>query len=118
MEIYELMKLEATTLTHEARVLRKWELKAKNKAMKARAKGKNFSRWDETQARCMSERMCLKHDARLLHVARAYLKGHPYKVVEQGVREGNELNIEHLSWELASWGYDRNQEELKEWMEA
>ena len=116
MNIKDMMKLDAASLAHDARLLRKWELKAKNRALKARAKGKNYPHYEEQQSMYQSERMPLKRDARLLHLARAYVKGQDYHVVEQSTKAGNEVDPEFLVWELCSWGYTPDFSEVKEWL--
>lgn len=118
LNIYEEMKLTAIAATEQARLLRRWERKAQAASLKAQESQKKYDKHDSFAARCQSQRAVVRKESRLLHLARAFVKGQPYKEVEASVREGNEMDPISLLMVLKIWGVWGEPEVLQRWLEA
>lgn len=98
------MKMEYQVNAHEATLLRKDEVKLTKRARKCRTLGSNgLFRVEAERIDAYNERMLLRKEQRYLHLARALLKGTPYKVVETTTREGNEPNLNELTDTIEYW---------------
>lgn len=58
-----------------------------------------------------------RRDARHLHLARAFLKGTPYRMVEETTREGNKPDAETIREILADYDMFYYEEYLSFWLE-
>ena len=114
MNDYYNMKLAFMAGSDASRTLRKWERKCVVRARKNTEAGRNYPEWNEKRENFYTGRMKLRQGLRILHLARAYLKGLDYKQVESSVREGNEPDPMWIAREIAEYPY----EEVEAWLNA
>ncbi len=98
------MKIQFLVNSEEQRILRKQEVRSRNKQRKAKARQVNHNFHDINRVNLYAERMLLRREQRYLHLARAFWQGTPYRSVEQTTREGNEPNLDRLVNAIEHWG--------------
>jgi hypothetical protein len=112
------MKLEAVLLAQEARYHRNQERKFARKERRRKANGKNFSFFDMARQEHYAERMVVRKEARYIQLARAWLKGTDYRVVEETTREGNEPDVACLALVLHEYGFNPPATYINQWIEG
>lgn len=116
-DIADAMKHNSKVNAFSARTMRHFEVKMTAKARKFSAKGKNTGGFSVRRELCYAERITLRKEQRMLHLARAMLKGQAYSEVEQATREGNEPKAEYLFHELRMWDVTNlSLAEVREWL--
>lgn len=115
MEPHVLLKLEAAYGASTARILRNYERKASQKAAKTK---QNYPSWAMQAAELSSDRQSQKKHNRAVHLARAFLKGTPYRVVEISTREGNSPKAEDIFDRLYVSGATANLGFVKTWLNS
>lgn len=80
------LKVKEKSLAEEARIIRREELKAKKSARYHREHQdeENAARYEKTRLSLYEHRIdIVRHECRATNLARAYIKGTPYRVVER-----------------------------------
>lgn len=116
----DLMKMQARDYSVMTRHLKADRRKA-GRTLSGTAVGSNYrNRMDMLQDLITLERMVrgMKHNSRHLHLARAFIKGTPYKVVEQDVREGNAPDLRSIISVLDMFDEFFYEEHVREWLYA
>lgn len=115
MEPHVILKLEAVYGEKSARILRNYQRKAAQKAAKTK---QNYPSWAMQAAELASNRAYQKRHNRAVHLARSFLKGTPYKVVEQSVRKGNEPKVDEVFDKLYMSGATATRTFVKSWLNS
>lgn len=115
MDVGQAMKNEYVVGTFESRILRKDEVKFRNKHRARITKG-NYPIWDERRMECYVERKKLSEFLRHLHLARTFMSGRDYLSAENQVREGNKPDITYIRDILRDFGVEVQPQYIKEWV--
>lgn len=115
MEPHVVLKLQAAYGEQASRILRNYEKKCKKKAKNTT---QNYPLHAIRRENAYQERMSLRKYNRATHLARAFLKGTPYKTVEQSVRDNNQPDPVEVFDKLYMAGSDAGLGFVKEWLDG
>ena len=118
LDIYNELKLEHILAGETVKILRTNEHRCSRRAQRTRI---NYPIWKERQSIFQSERADASCMARYIGLVRAMFKGMPYSMVENAVREGNEVNpslLEAMKNEMIPDFYTCMMPSAEEWLAA
>ena len=120
MNQVQLMKTTRDCLAESSRVVRKKEVKLRNKARKSKSR-RNFSYFNRDREDLYALRMRMRIESRHTNLVLAYLSGkHDYKTVEQSTREGNEPNMDEINSLIFLYNMDDvlDATDIEEWIKG
>ena len=120
MNQVQLMKTTRDCLAESSRVIRKKEVKLRNKARKSKSR-RNFNYFNRDREDLYAVRMKMRVESRHTNLILAYLGGkHDYKTVEQSTREGNEPNMDEISFLIFNYNMEDvlDATDIEEWIKG